>query len=689
MFIIVLFIFQNCHSFQLQPKIDQNKIILTKIRPSYSIRHNIYIPDSTIVQSEIDIHQKYIVLATQSKKIFVYNYKTGKLLHRIYLPFYKGKEGVPYTISISPIDEVFAVGGWTGFEWNSSYSIYVYSLITGKMIDRIDRLPNAIKSLTYSNDGQKINALLVNRGIVQIDLSQKKILFDHLDNSNELSNLKTDSENHLILTTNDSIRQYSKTLNLNKEVQLENSQISIFRISKDKSQLGIVDKNNHLKIYKNTTNLLFPLSHLKTVPIETKPDKTLIDFDFIHSQEVLLVWTDTKSRTTQIDRLNLENQTVSSMLTLTNENIQKVFVSSDQKQAILIGDSISLINIQNNQTVYRKTRLPDFPIYMDNILISKNGRIIQFSYNGNKKTNAMFSLDAMRLVVNADNPDGLYSNQTHANSFQMNEWKQSVPKFNDRQLKLFSDELSQTISIQNDEQSFVIGTNRFLRKYDNDGIEIWRTRLNSSPISVNISQTKDWVIVGFQDGNIKWYRNLDGKELFNLFIHADQKSWILYSPLGYYTFHENGDTLTHWTIQYRNFQFKVPVFALENELYNPKLLSELVKKNKTDKEIQSSKNYNLHKFSFKKINQFQHKLLSENPPKNGIGKIYSIDSKNRTAIVIRNEDNYCSINKSSTYSVQKNQSQIETKILKQADCFYKIKIEKNITETNQWMHKNF
>jgi uncharacterized protein YjiK len=59
-----------------------------------------------------------------------------------------------YAVAISPDGKTIATGGWTGYEWEKTHSIYLFDHDSGRLIQRIPGLPNVIHYLAYSNDGR-------------------------------------------------------------------------------------------------------------------------------------------------------------------------------------------------------------------------------------------------------------------------------------------------------------------------------------------------------------------------------------------------------------------------------------------------------------------------------------------------------------------------------------------------------
>jgi hypothetical protein len=91
------------------------------------------------------------------------------------------------------------------------------------------------------------------------------------------------------------------------------------------------------------------------------------------------------------------------------------------------------------------------------------------------------------------------------------------PSLNGTPIKLDSTEISRGLAVAPDQQRFVLGTNYWVRAFDQSGTQLWR---RASPAAetwfVNISRDGRLVVAAFGDGTIRWLRPNDGEELLAL-----------------------------------------------------------------------------------------------------------------------------------------------------------------------------
>jgi WD40 repeat protein len=98
----------------------------------------------------------------------VWSLPKGQLLNTLRLPIGAGNEGQVYAVAVSPDGTTVAAGGWTGYEWDQSDSIYLFDRSSGQLVRRLTGLPDAILDLAYSRDGRYLAAGLVGKNGIRI-----------------------------------------------------------------------------------------------------------------------------------------------------------------------------------------------------------------------------------------------------------------------------------------------------------------------------------------------------------------------------------------------------------------------------------------------------------------------------------------------------------------------------------------
>lgn len=158
-------------------------------------------------------------------------------------------------------------------------------------------------------------------------------------------------------------------------------------------------------------------------------------------------------------------------------------------------------------------------------------------------------------------------------------WKNSTaPTMGSRPLALRPGEVSRSVALAPDKQRFVLGTEWYLRAFDSDGNPLWEQRTPGAAWAVNITEDGRWVLAALGDGTVRWYRMQDGKEQLSLFVHADGKRWIIWSPAGFYDTSLEGEELVGWHLN-RGLNQASDFFSVgrfRDRFYRPEIIQGIV-----------------------------------------------------------------------------------------------------------------
>ncbi len=84
------------------------------------------------------------------------------------------------------------------------------------------------------------------------------------------------------------------------------------------------------------------------------------------------------------------------------------------------------------------------------------------------------------------------------------------------------------------EQGVVWGSNMWLRAYQRNNTLQWRQAAATPVRAVEQSRNGRWVVALYGDGVLRWHRRDNGREVLALFIHADGRRWVAWTPEGFY-----------------------------------------------------------------------------------------------------------------------------------------------------------
>jgi len=109
---------------------------------------------------DVDAAERFLVTVSNDKSARVWDLANGQLLQVLRPPLGVGYEGRIEAVAISPDGATVATGGWTGYEWDGTPSVYLFERASGRLVRRIPGLPNVILHLAYSPDGRYLVAAL-------------------------------------------------------------------------------------------------------------------------------------------------------------------------------------------------------------------------------------------------------------------------------------------------------------------------------------------------------------------------------------------------------------------------------------------------------------------------------------------------------------------------------------------------
>ncbi|HSI52108.1 MAG TPA: caspase family protein, partial [Ideonella sp.] len=127
----------------------------------------------------------------------------------------------------------------------------------------------------------------------------------------------------------------------------------------------------------------------------------------------------------------------------------------------------------------------------------------------------------------------------------VSDWSDNAsPKFNGQPIaELQPYEYSRSLAVAADGSGFVLGADWHLLAFDATGRQRWQTPVPGAALAVNVSEDGRFVVATLGDGTIRWFDAASGAERLALFIHAQDKRWVLFTPEGFYQASPGGDAM--------------------------------------------------------------------------------------------------------------------------------------------------
>ena len=131
----------------------------------------------------------------------------------------------------------------------------------------------------------------------------------------------------------------------------------------------------------------------------------------------------------------------------------------------------------------------------------------------------------------------------------VSDWKNNYkPKFAGKPIEMEQYETSRSLAIRPDRSGFVLGTEYTLRSFDADGRQRWEQPGPAIAWGVDFSSDGRVIVVAYGDGTIRWRRWSDGRELLAVFVNRQTKTWVAWTPSGYYMASPGGEDLIGWLV---------------------------------------------------------------------------------------------------------------------------------------------
>lgn len=503
---------------------------------------------SWIGRVDSDAENRFLVTGSKDKTVRLWDIATGKLI-KIFRPYIEeGKQGQISSVAILPDGSLIACGGCTGVEDN--YWIYVFDRATGQILHKITGLPDYAFELAYSSDGKFLAVVLANGGLFVYRTPDYSLAGKDTDYDNHTCDVNFDNKGRLVTASIDGfIRLYDTDLKLisKKKAPGSNEPFSaVFSPDGTKIAVGFYDVPKVNVLSGND------LSHLYS------PDTSLItssnvssiawskDGQFLYAgggyfkdhKSIILKWG--KGGKGDCEEIKTStNQTIMDVFPLRNGD----FVFASLTPAFGIIDNSGRIKLDKTPPTADYSGAPD------ELLVSQDGNIVEFPYEKFGQLPARFYIKDRLLATEIPESDSttLDAPCTEATGLEITDWHSEYnPKLNGKVLELTQKETSRSLAIAPDKKVFVLGTEWYIRAFNNKGEEIWEVPTNAIAWSVNITGNGKIAVAAFSDGIIRWYRMKDGKELLALFPHSDKTRWVTWTPSGHYDASPGADDFIGW-----------------------------------------------------------------------------------------------------------------------------------------------
>ncbi len=501
------------------------------------------------VDLAFDAQEQHIISVSDDRTIRKWDQQTGRLISTTRIPIAEGKEGQLYSVAVASESRQLVVGGWTGYSWDKSISLYVFNIDTMKMERRVTGLHERVTALEFSPTEHRLAAALIDGTTIMYNAKDLSIIAQKNHCTANSYRIDFDDNNRLAVQCFDQhFYIYDENLELlDRQQPWKGHEIGSIQWSPDNSKLAIAyfDKKR-VSILDGTSFAL-----LKDLDVSSLGDETISQVTWSTDGRYVYAAGDyKKDGMNRIARWDIGKNSTLKTFPLSKERIFRLIPLPDGGIAYTsLEQAIAKIS-QNGSIEFNKAPPIVSHYNRDHLLhISANADTVSFALNDEGTKFQEFSVKDRKTKL-ADAPSPLLFKPIHSTpSMQIKNWRLSSKAiYNGKPLKFYNHQESNALAISPTKDFFALGLDSELRRYNKKGDIVWKQFIVTSVVSLNISQNGETIVAGLQDGSIRWYRASDGGEFFALFPHKNTTDWVAWTPPGFFIASPDGDKYIGWQL---------------------------------------------------------------------------------------------------------------------------------------------
>jgi hypothetical protein len=496
----------------------------------------------------VDAPRNRLVTVSDDKTLRVWQLPQARLIATHRVPIGPGHEGQLFALAVSPDGRTIAAGGWTGWDWERAGSVHLFDIESGEAAGRIGGLPDAIGSLQFSRDGQRLAVGLQGRGGLRILArgTWAKLAEDR-EYRDKILELDFDAAGRLVTCALDGlVRLYDAGGRLIGRVRAAGgAKPASVRFSPDGESIvvGFADvaavavlSARDLKPRHVAGADKFP-GQRTLASVSWSQDGGWLYAAGEHAgagAAPLFRWPTAAPQA--VERIGIALARITELQPAADGGV--FFVAEDP--------AIGRVDRDGGVHTLRAPQIGDFRDAGDAFAVSHDGATVRFPMRRGGEHALQFSLAARTL---GPVPPGatLAPALREVAEFALGHSRDGAqPTLNGVRLALDDYEIVHSDAVAPDRGTLLLGTEWALRAYDRRARERWTVKLPATARAVNVSGDGALALAALSDGTIRWYRMEDGRELLALFVHANATDWIAWTPAGWYVSSPFGDNHIGW-----------------------------------------------------------------------------------------------------------------------------------------------
>jgi WD40 repeat protein len=512
--------------------------------------------------------------ASEDKTARLWELPSGRLLRILRPPIGPAAEGMLYCCALSPDGTIATVGGYTHYLSSKEFCLYVFDVLSGKLLRQLGKLATAPLSVAFSADGSSLACVTGGHGLIVWDARTWREIGRDRDYGNYQSHsVAWDAGKRIVTTCEDDflrlyeIREGRLRLLVRRAPKARAFPCSA-RFSPDGSQIAV-------GFVRSPTIAVLSAKDLSIMTgVEADGPQNFVSWN--HDGTALAAggtWGPSPEIPSDLAK---EKASIAIMLANVERLPNPKYTLRQWKWPqrspyadttigfnelhdirplpdgglLFAGDSWGTVSRTGRFSQPVTSPLADFRSFVrSRFYVSSNGNTVAFCFHPFGEPPVQFSLASRSFKPFKDDRTTDILHLAKTDGLKVENWQAttSLPTLDGHPI-VFRGARSSSLAIAGNNSFFVLGAYLSLSCYSPRGDMLWELPTAGPAFNVNLTSDDKVVVASLGDGTIRWYRAVDGHELLALFPHSDRRRWVLWTPEGYYDCSPGGEDLIGWHI---------------------------------------------------------------------------------------------------------------------------------------------
>lgn len=550
---------------------------------------------SGIRRIAISADGQLLVTASDDKTARLWSMTDGRLLRTYRVPIGSGSDGKIYAAAMTPDGRTVALAGWDAYYGanNGDHYIYLFETISGKPIRRLGPLPNVINELAFSADGKRLAAGLSRANGIRVWQAPftGEPLTD-VEYGDSVYGLDFAPDGRLATTSDDGfLRLYDSSLKLVEKRAAPGGKWPFsIAFSPDGARLAV----GHIDTMAIDILSGRLLKFLRSVDLAGYGNGDLMAVDWSRDGATLYAG----GRYYDADGLYpvaaWKGKEGTRLLSPDGpRNTINDIVAAPQGGVVYSSHEpgFGRYDAAGNLAMWKGAVTADMrDKHSGRFLAAPDAMAVWFGLKPGAAEPWLFDLNRLAFESAPQAPASFI--EPVADSLAVEGWiNQMQPTLDKQVLDLEPYETSRSLAIAPDKQTFMLGSDWAINRFDAGGKRLWRKSVEGAGWGVNLSADGEIAVVALGDGTIRWYRTSDATELLAFFVHVPDKKWIAWTPAGYYAASPGGEDLIGWHVNGKSWDDRpefFPASRFRDRFYRPDIVQLVLKTRDEAKAIESA-----------------------------------------------------------------------------------------------------